>query len=938
MNYQDKTKGELISELQKLQLDYASLKTSYSKDVAEFKQADVAVAELQALRNAIFESTNDLIWAVDSKSFGLLSYNKRLSDYILQHTGVSLKPGMRPEEMFPTNDYITKWHEYYNRALNEGAFDTENRTPKGVKELLLNFHLLKKGDVIFGISVFAKDITERKLIEKALTQQNNALSMLNSFSIELSKLSFEDNLEALIAKRIKEITGAEAAVFAEYNYENRLLTFKHIEIEPGLLNNIVNLLGKQLNKIQSVVSKEMHREMTSEIIGIRRTLYEACFGAVSQPVATAIQALLKVDRFIGLAYLVEGKLYGTSLLAMSRDQPDPPKKILESLSFLAAVSLRRKRAEEALQKSEEKWRKLITTIPDFIALHDLEGRYVFLNHYAEGFSKEYVIGKSLYDFISEDSKEDFRRNYDECLNKKQIQRFSYSGFGNNKSLRIYDGYLVPILENDIIVNIMAIAMDITEHKRVESDLRESEAMFRSLFENSLVGISLARPGSGLFQVNNAYARMYGYENPGELLSLVHDTSVLFAIPEERKEVLRILQTEGFMEAREFELIRRDGSHFFVLVSACEIRDSDGNLLYNLATHIDLTERKKIEKEIRDASLYARKLIEASLDPLITISINGKITDVNRATEEITGINREKLIGTDFADYFTEPDKARKGYKTVFSKGMVKDYPLSILNKNGRKIDVLYNATLFINETGDVQGVFAAAMDITERKKMESDLRNSKKSLEKLNLHLNEVRENERAAISREIHDRLGQSLTALKIDLNWLSGKIDAESEEGIKLNEMIELVNATSMDIHWISSELRPAIFDDLGLASALEWYCEEFANRTGLKVQLEIEDIQTENINRDLSIYRVAQESLTNIIRHAGAKKVQIKLHKRKKDIVLLIEDDGIGISSDKIRSTKSFGLLGMFERVNQSGGHMEITAPDKGGTKVRVYMPIE
>ena len=678
MNYQDKTKGELISELQKLQLDYASLKTSYSKDVAEFKQADVAVAELQALRNAIFESTNDLIWAVDSKSFGLLSYNKRLSDYILQHTGVSLKPGMRPEEMFPTNDYITKWHEYYNRALNEGAFDTENRTPKGVKELLLNFHLLKKGDVIFGISVFAKDITERKLIEKALTQQNNALSMLNSFSIELSKLSFEDNLEALIAKRIKEITGAEAAVFAEYNYENRLLTFKHIEIEPGLLNNIVNLLGKQLNKIQSVVSKEMHREMTSEIIGIRRTLYEACFGAVSQPVATAIQALLKVDRFIGLAYLVEGKLYGTSLLAMSRDQPDPPKKILESLSFLAAVSLRRKRAEEALQKSEEKWRKLITTIPDFIALHDLEGRYVFLNHYAEGFSKEYVIGKSLYDFISEDSKEDFRRNFDECLNKKQIQRFSYSGFGNNKSLRIYDGYLVPILENDIIVNVMTIAMDITERKRAETDLQESEARFRSLFDNSLVGVSAATKDGRLIYANLAYARMYGYENPEIMLSEVTSVEKLYANPVVRKTVKRSLNRYGKMKEKEFEVIRRDGSRFFVLVSASEVRNADGKLLYNQATHIDLTERKK----------------------------------------------------------------------------------------------------------------------------MEEDLRNSKKSLEKLNQHLLEVRENERSQIALNLHDDFGQRLTALNLDIAWLKSRMGVQSEPvRKKFEEMSLMINDSIVSLREVSS-----------------------------------------------------------------------------------------------------------------------------------------
>jgi PAS domain S-box-containing protein len=603
----------------------------------------------------------------------------------------------------------------------------------------------------------------------------------------------------------------------------------------------------------------------------------------------------------------------------------------------------RKQAEEALQKSEKLLRIVITNAP--ISIFATNEKGIFILHEGKALEKTGMkpgdnVGVSAYELFSELNvvEHDGKVTNGKSVLNRILNGESLSGFTELNGVH-FDNQFVPLRDiNDQVIGLIGVATDVTTSKKGEAALRESELRFRSLFENSLVGISLAHPCGGLLQVNNAYARMYGYEDPSELMSLIHDTNELYANPEERKEVIRILRAEGFMEAREFELIRRDGSHFFALVSACEIRDSEGKLLYNQATHIDLTERKKIEKEIHDASLYARNLIEASLDPLVTISINGKITDVNRATEEISGIKRENLIGTDFAVYFTEPDKARKGYKTVFSKGKVKDYPLSILHTNGRIIDVLYNGVLFKNEAGEVQGVFAAARDITERKKMESNLRNSKRSLEKLNQHLIEVRENERAAISREIHDRLGQSLTALKIDLSWLRWKMTGESEEGMKLNEMIELVNATSLDVHRISSELRPAIFDDLGLAAALEWYCEEFENRTGLKLQMEIEDLQTGNTIKDLAIYRVAQEALTNIIRHAGAKKVQIKLHKTKNDIVLTIQDDGVGISPDNIRSTKSFGLLGMFERAHQSGGHIEIKAHDTGGTSVKVFMPVE
>jgi PAS domain S-box-containing protein len=136
----------------------------------------------------------------------------------------------------------------------------------------------------------------------------------------------------------------------------------------------------------------------------------------------------------------------------------------------------------------------------------------------------------------------------------------------------------------------------------------------------------------------------------------------------------------------------------------------------------LTDSGKVEGELRAASVYARSLLEASLDPLVTISADGKITDVNKTTEQVTGVARERLIGSDFCDYFTEPEQARAGYKQVFSDGVVKDYPLTIRHQSGRTTDVLYNASVYKNEAGEVQGVFAAARDVTESKQKDRELR------------------------------------------------------------------------------------------------------------------------------------------------------------------------------------------------------------------------
>jgi PAS domain S-box-containing protein len=229
------------------------------------------------------------------------------------------------------------------------------------------------GRLPFAVQRALKEVEtekERKRAETELELENNALIKLNQFAVELSNLPSGDNLESLIVKQVKAMTCAEVVVFSDYNSENRTTTTKHIEIESGLLEKVVNLLGKQIYDIHSVVSDEDYRVITAEMIGIRKTLYEASFGAIPRSVGATIQALLKVDRIIGLAYIIEGKLYGTSLLLMGKGQPDPPKEILENFIHLAAVSLRRKKAEQDLVESEEKFKAIFQNSNDAFMLLD----------------------------------------------------------------------------------------------------------------------------------------------------------------------------------------------------------------------------------------------------------------------------------------------------------------------------------------------------------------------------------------------------------------------------------------------------------------------------------------------------------------------------------------------------------------------------------------
>ncbi len=471
--------------------------------------------------------------------------------------------------------------------------------------------------------------------------------------------------------------------------------------------------------------------------------------------------------------------------------------------------------------------------------------------------------------------------------------------------------------------------DIAGFKKAEDALSRQEA----IFEGSLDAIFISDRNARLIAVNKAAGDLTGYSKEQLLTMSFPDLYEENDLEAYRKYSDRIFSGEKVLS--ETKILRQDGIKVDAEFNNSCICISGKSYIHTTAR--DITESKKAVDKIREGYFYARSLIEASLDPLLTININGKITDVNIATEEITGIKREKLIGSDFVDYFSRPERAKKVYQTVFSNGIVKDYPLTIKHSSGLKTNVLYNATLFKNKAGEIQGVLAAARDITDQKNLQSDLKRSKVLLEKLNRRLDEIREDERTKISRDLHDQLGQSLTAIKMDLNMLLRDFPSGSDavKG-KIIEVIERVTSTSIDVQRISSELRPPILDDLGLASALEWYCEEFGNRSGLNISVALEDVKTDDIKKDLAMYRVLHESLTNIVRHANADNVSVNLYQNRNFIVLSIKDDGIGIPVDRINSSKSLGLLGMSERLKQVKGRLEILSPKKGGTIIRIYMP--
>ena len=308
--------------------------------------------------------------------------------------------------------------------------------------------------------------------------------------------------------------------------------------------------------------------------------------------------------------------------------------------------------------------------------------------------------------------------------------------------------------------------EIAERKKVESSLRESEALYRLLTTNANDIIFTMDLDLRFTFISPSVSRIRGFtieeamsQTISEALTPASNEVAMSAFTEDLDSVLKGSKDTSIVRTVELEETCKDGSTIWTETSFSFLRDDTGNLKGILGITRDISERKRAEHELRSASMYARRLIEASPDPLVTISAEGKVTDVNKATENITGMHRKDLIGTDFSDYFTEPVKAQAGYEKVFREGFVKDYPLAIQHTSGKVTQVLYNATTYRNENGQIQGVFAAARDISELRQAQQALLESLNELETRNILLQEeIAEREKAeAEKRKVEAQLAQA-------------------------------------------------------------------------------------------------------------------------------------------------------------------------------------
>ena len=334
-----------------------------------------------------------------------------------------------------------------------------------------------------------------------------------------------------------------------------------------------------------------------------------------------------------------------------------------------------------------------------------------------------------------------------------------------------------------------------------------------------------------------------------------------------------------------------------------------------------------------------KMIEASPEAITIASVeDGTFVLVNPAGQRLCGYTREELIGNSAVKLGFYPDReARQRLVADLQRNeVVYGREIRLRRKNGEVRDILMSAALI--DFKDRKLILFQGIDITERKNAEKALREQQELLRELSAHHDSVREGERAHIAREIHDELGQALTALKMDLSLLTLKFgEATPQIREQVQELKGRVDAIIQVVRDVATALRPAALD-LGILPGVEWLVEEFQKRSGIRCTVSVVDSDIAvGEDRGIVLFRIIQESLTNVSRHADARNVQILLDHDAERIRLDVEDDGVGFDVDAARRKKTFGLLGIQERVIMLGGELRITSAPGHGTRVSVSMPL-
>lgn len=672
------------------------------------------------------------------------------------------------------------------------------------------------------------------------------------------------------------------------------------------------------------------------------------------------EGFFEENDYRGMPTLAYGmKIEGTPWLLIAKIDQDEAYERLNAITLFMAIFcalllmlagawlFERKREELRRAALFSEWEDLYQNAP--CGYHSLDENGVFQRANQTqlkmlGYAREEIIGRmNIRRLLTEESLRKFQTYFSKVVAFEEIRDVDFE-------LIRKDGTLLPIQvsasairdKNGRFLMTRTIIFDLSERKAMEDQLRRGEERFRTLFrsirDQVFVREMLADGGPGrLIEVNDVACEQLGYSRD-ELLA--QPPFHLYPKPPSESELANYFQALEGGENVVIEQTQRtkDGRLIPVEISSNQVT-LHGRML-RIALVRDISERKRNEEALR----LLRRAIESSADGVM---ITGRTDDakpdiqyINPAFEKMTGYRADEVLGR--RPYFLhgspQDEAPLADLYRAFEAGRAARATIRMLRKDGSDFCCEVLASPVMDERDQTTHYVASFNDVTSRMAIEAELLESREQLRKLASHDDGVREIERKNIARELHDELGQLLTVLKMNISLLQMRYDELPDLVEKTEEMRLLVEKTIGVVRNTVSNLRPAALD-LGIVGALEWLVEDFARHTGVACRYTGQDAEPV-LDEKLAtvVFRIAQESLTNIARHAAARNVEVRLVCDHGILRLFIDDDGCGFDPSAItRDHSHFGLLGMQERVTMLNGEFQISSSPGKGARVSIEIPL-
>ena len=607
----------------------------------------------------------------------------------------------------------------------------------------------------------------------------------------------------------------------------------------------------------------------------------------------------------------------------------------------------RKTVEETNRKTQEKFTNLVNTVDGIVWEADAQTfQFTYVSKHAEkllGYTtQEWITNPGFWASHIHPDDRDWAVDY--CVNstkEKKQHQFEYRMIAANGNIIWLADFVTVTVEMGKPVQLQGIMIDITERKKAEQHLKLLESVITNATDSILITEAepFDLPGPKIIYANEAFVKMTGYSQE----ELIGKTPRILQGPKSDIKVLKkVRQAIENWEPCEAELInyRKNGEEFWISFSLVPIANEKGLFTHWISIERDITERKKAEEALVKERKLLRVLIDNIPDYIYVKDRNSRHIINNKANIELLGFTKEEetlgktmvdILGRDIAGEFIKDDQH------VLESGIpIINREEPIFNKEGDKRWLLTTKIPFKDEENNIIGLVGISRDVTDRKRIEEELTEKNIQLKNLSKHLQNVREEERKFLAREVHDELGQLASVVKMDVDWLNIKLaNLQEMQKKRIQHASSTADLLIKTIRKIASTLRPSMLDDLGLNASLEWQCKEFTSVNGIPCVFEQEFYDEGlTVETKTELFRICQESLTNIMRHAHATHVTVSITEKENDLYLCISDNGKGFDTREKKDT--LGLIGMRERVFSINGKLKMKSEPGKGTIVCAIVP--